>query len=380
MKLHFRNLFLPACALVALAGFSSCHKYSPDEPFPTVYTSSLFTGSNNKMVYSLDPKTGEMKWKIPVDGEVHATPVLFNNFLWVGTSTGVLYQINYKEGSVVDTVHYGAPIEGTPLAYNGNLLVPAGNILHYVNLSNFGDIWSYDMGGPILSSPTTHRIPDVNDNAIFVSSMSNKVVALDPNGTALWTYTPAAAGAFYSSPCVVNDSFLYVGNDNGNLYALNTQDGTEKWAFATLGQVRSSPIQIGGNVLVGSNDRYFYSVDSATGLLRWKVRTTDGIVSSPAVDNQYVYFGSYDGNLYCVDIIDGAIKWQRPSFGLIKTAPLTYGGAVYIGSFDKNLYKLDTADGGEIWVKNIQGQMEASAIIDTVGGAVVPSISGNYRY
>jgi outer membrane protein assembly factor BamB len=387
MKQNSRNLIIALGAAACLAGFSACNKeYSPDTPFPKVYTPTIYTSSNNKIVYALDPKTGERKWKLPVNGEVHATPVLFANALWVGTSAGWLYKINYEDGVFIDSSNMGGAIEGTPLPYNDLLLVPAGNTLHAIFTSTttvhtiFDDSWSYDMGSPILSSPTVHIIPDVSDKAIFIAGTGNKVTALDVDGSQLWSFNPATPGAFYSSPCVVSDSFLYIGNDNGNMYAVNTYDGTEKWEFATQGQVRSSPISIGGNILFGSSDRNFYSVDDSTGLLRWKIQTNDIIVSSPAVYNQYVYFGSYDDYIYCVDIIDGTVKWKRPSFGLIKASPLIYKGELYLGSFDKNLYKLKADDGSEIWVKNIYGQMETSAILDTVGGAAVPSISGDYRY
>lgn len=381
MKKRLLTAILPAFALISLAGLSSCHDYSPDDPLPEVYRASVFTGSNNQMVYSVDLKSGKMKWKTPVDGEVHATPVLFKDALWVGTHNGNFYQIDYKTGKILQEKQFsGSPIDATPLPFNGNLLLAAGNTLHYIDLNTLEDIWSYNAGGVINASPAVHNIPEIASPAIFLATMSNKVLALDGDGNQLWAFNPAGGQAFYSSPCVTNDSFLYIGNDNGKVYSVNTQDGSLNWEFATQGMVRSSPIQIGGNVLVGSNDRYFYSVDSATGLLRWKTPVSDQVVSSPAVDNQYVYFGSYDGNMYCVDIIDGHIKWQRQSFGLIKSSPTIYNGAVFIGSFDKNLYKLDTADGGEHWVRNIQGQMEASAIVDTIGGAIVPSISGDYPY
>lgn len=381
MKKILQSAIIPALALLSFAGLSSCHDYSPDEPLPVEYTASIFTANNNQMVYSVDPKSGEVKWKTHVDGPVQATPVLYNSALWVITVNGHLYKLSYKTGEVISDRQISATdVGGTPLPYNGNLLVPAGNTLYYINTGTLQDIWTFNAGSIIPSSPTMHNIPGIAEPAIFISTMGNRVTALDVNGSQLWQFSPAGGLSFYSSPCVVNDSFLYIGNTNGNMYAVNTQDGSQKWAFSTQGQILSSPIQIGGNVLFGSNDRNFYSVDSATGLLRWKVQTADMIASSPAVANQYVYFGSYDGNVYCVDIIDGHIKWARQSFGLINASPLVYKDAVYIGSYDKNLYKLDTADGGEFWVSNLQGQMKASSILDTVGGAIVPSISGDYKY
>jgi len=379
MNQHYRNFILAVCAIFCLGNFTACNKYSPDEPFPDVYTPTLFTASNNKIVYALDPQTGDTKWKFSVSAEVHATPVLFSNALWVGTTDGNLYKINHKTGKLIDSIKLDGPIEGTPLPNGSTLLVPAGNKLYAIT-TLMETVWSYDLGSAIMSSPTKHNIVATYNDAIFISGVGNKIAALDQDGTEIWAYTPGTPGAFYSSPCVVNDSFMYIGNDNGSVYALYTQTGTEKWQFATQGQVRSSPIQIGGNVLVGSSDRNFYSIDSATGLLRWKIQTQDVIVSSPSVYNQNVYFGGYDNQIYCIDIIDGVIKWKKSTFGLIKSSPVINGGSVYISSFDKNLYKLDAKDGSQQWVKDIYGQMECSAIIDNINDVSVPSINGDYKY
>lgn len=383
MNLRRRYWLLAASALFTLAGFSSCKDYSSDQPFPDVYSQTLFVSSNNQIVYALDPVSGDRKWKFPVDGEVQATPALYNKNLYVATTTGNLYRIDPQYGTLQTSRNFGVAIVGTPIMRNGVLLVAAGTQLHALDpgtLASIPTIAPYDIGGNIVSSPAIHNIAGGQSKAIFVSGMNNKLAALNQDLQEIWAFTPADAGAFYSSPCVVNDSFAYVGNDNGKLYAVNTVNGTEKWNFTTNGQVRSSPIQIGGNVMVGSNDRNFYSVDSSTGLLRWKVLTGDAVQSSPSVYNQLVYFGSYDGNMYCVDIIDGTVKWKQLTFGLVKASPVLYRGDVYFGSFDKNLYRLDAMTGGQKFVFNINGQMATSPIIDSVGGAAVPSISGDYRY
>ena len=374
---------MAASAVFTLAGLSSCKDYSPDQPFPDVYTQTLFVSSNNQIVYAIDPISGESKWKFPVAGEVHATPLLYNKNLYVGTLDGNLYRIDPQYGTEQTVRNFGAPIVGTPIVRENVLLIAAGARLYAVDpvsLSDIVGITPFDIGGDIMASPAIHNIAGGQTKAIFIAGMNNRVVALNESLQQIWSFTPTQNGAFYSSPCVINDSFLYIGNDNGRLYALKTVDGTEKWNFVTNGQVRSSPIQIGGNVLFGSSDRYFYSVDSALGQLRWKVQTGDEIQSSPAVYNQNVYFGSYDRSFYCVDIIDGTIKWTQLTSQLIKSSPVIYRGDVYFGSYDKNLYRLDANDGSQKFVFNINGQMATSPIIDSVGGAAVPSISGDYKY
>ena len=393
MNLHRHYCILAASAILTLTGLSSCKKdYSKDTPLPDVYTPTLFVSSDNQIVYALDPISGEKKWKVTVDAGVTATPMIYNKTLYVGTTAGTLYALDAQYGTQKVTANFAAPIIGTPIMRGNNmLLVTAGTKLYALDPNTLQEltfnnpthdpIGPYDMGGAIMSSPAIHNIPGKKDNAIFISSMNNNVVALNDSLLVIWTFSPADAQGFYSSPCVVNDSFLYIGNDNGKIYAVNTQDGTQKWSFTTGGQVRSSPIQIGGNVLVGSSDRNFYSVDSSTGLLRWKYLTGDAIQSSPAVFNQNVYFGSYDNYFYCIDIIDGHKVWDIPTAALIKSSPVIYNGDVYFGGFDKLLYRLNVTTGAqEINPISINGQMQTSPIVDQVGSIAVPSISGNYKY
>lgn len=369
---------------VMIIGAVSCKKYSDDEPLPDIYKSSVFVSSDNRIVYSLDKETGKKNWEFQADAPVKATPVLFKDALYIATTNGTLYKIDRQYGKEIDKRTFYSPIYATPIGYNNMLIVAVySDTVYAVNPDSIsGDlIWKKSTGGQIQASPTIHTIAGRGETGLFIGSMANKVLALNiDDGSTLWTYTPADAGAFYSSPCVSNDSFLYTGNDNGYLYAVKTYDGNQKWQFHTDGQVRSSPISIGGNVLFGSSDRYFYSVDTATGLLRWKVLTDDRIVSSPAVDNQYVYFGSYDFYIYCVDIIDGTTKWKTKTFGLVQSSPVVADGNVYCGSYDKNLYVLDTADGGQKWVFDVMGQMATSPVVDTLGGVAVPSISGAYPF
>lgn len=388
MNLRKRYCILAASAVLAITGLNSCKDYSPDTPLPVTYSQTLFVGSDNQIVYALDPISLEKKWKFSADGEVLSTPLVKNKILYLGTSAGTLYAINAQTGEKITTRNFGNPIIGTPILRGDMLIVVEGTIIHLLKPNDLTDYYpilvnisELDLGGPIMASPAIHNIAGGTQKAIFVATMNNNVIALNELLQTQWTFTPAEAGAFYSSPCVVNDSFVYIGNDNGSVYAINSVGGTQKWSFTTGARVRSSPIQIGGNVLVGSDDRNFYSVDSATGLLRWKVQTGDAIQSSPVVFNQNVYFGSFDSKFYCVDIIDGKVKWDVPTQALIKSSPVAFNGDIYFGGYDKLLYRLDATTGAQrVFPYNINGQMATSPVIDAISTVYVPSISGDYKY
>ena len=72
----------------------------------------------------------------------------------------------------------------------------------------------------------------------------------------------------------------------------------KKWAFHTRNAIDSTPAVVGGMVYVGSEDGNLYALDVATGAMKWAFHTAGYIDSSPVVADGVVYIGSEDGNLY----------------------------------------------------------------------------------
>jgi outer membrane protein assembly factor BamB len=177
--------------------------------------------------------------------------------------------------------------------------------------------------------------------------------------------------AVVSSPAVVS-GVLYVGSNDHNLYALDTNSGTLKCKFRTGGRVPSSPAVSEGTVYFGSYDGYFYALDLA-GKLKWKFQTGgerryaakhlhgaepagetmpdpfDLFLSSPAVVNGVVYFGSGDGNVYALDAATGTQKWRFQTGDVVHSSPAVVDGIVYAGSWDTYFYAIDASSGKEKW-------------------------------
>ena len=65
--------------------------------------------------------------------------------------------------------------------------------------------------------------------------------------------------------------------------------------------MHSSPTVLDGVVYVGSEDGNVYAADAATGALRWSYQTGAGVHSSPTVLDGVVYIGSGDSYLYALD-------------------------------------------------------------------------------
>jgi eukaryotic-like serine/threonine-protein kinase len=63
----------------------------------------------------------------------------------------------------------------------------------------------------------------------------------------------------FSSPTVA-DSTVYIGSDDGNLYAFDTETGDRRWQYSTDAAVTSTPAVSEGRAYVGSNDQRLHAV------------------------------------------------------------------------------------------------------------------------
>lgn len=210
-----------------------------------------------------------------------------------------------------------------------------------------------------FASPGTDSAPvmfrgDARHTGVYAGS---KV----PAGKVKWTFR--TGNKVRSAPAFYNGA-VYVGSDDGHLYALDAQTGAPKWKFQAAGAVSSSPAVYQDTVYIEAGDAAFHAVDINTGRERWTVKTGPPIPpdpklmsngkwefehASPAIADGTVYFGSADGSIYALEPATGKQQWSFKTAGRIRAAPAVADGVVYAGSMDGNLYALDAKTGAQKW-------------------------------
>lgn len=170
----------------------------------------------------------------------------------------------------------------------------------------------------------------------------------------LWTFT--TGGAVETSPSVVN-GIVYVGSDDGCVYALDAANGTLIWNYSTGGPVQSSPAVVGGVVYIGGyHSHAVFALNAYTGALVWS-SPTDSIypneISSTAVANGLVYVdicnNGYGGELDSFNASTGNLVWKyAPGNAWLPSSPAVYGGEVYIGT-SQEVVALDATSGEPSW-------------------------------
>jgi len=225
------------------------------------------------------------------------------------------------------------------------------------NAATTGEDWPMFRGGPALAGVAGGKLPDRLE--------------------LVWTFKTAAS--VKSSAAIVQDR-VFIGSDDGNVYALALADGKKVWAFKTGGGVESSPLVMEGKVFVGSGDGFVYALEAATGKLAWKYETGDKVLGAPNsvklnVGNgvgapaatpiasaaggvlpdsrrdgrpTFVLVGSYDFKLHCIDAITGRSNWVYETGNYINGSPAVANGQAVFGGCDGLLHVISLAEGKQV--------------------------------
>jgi eukaryotic-like serine/threonine-protein kinase len=156
--------------------------------------------------------------------------------------------------------------------------------------------------------------------------------------------------AGYATPPVVANGLVYVGSNDGKVYALDASTGAKVWSFRTSGSFYG-PAVANGVVYVASSNHYMYALDASTGTKLWRHK---GGYSSLAVADGVVYLAAWSHRVYALDASTGAELWRSRTGALIESCPAVSDGAVYvvIGSYPARVWALDATTGGKLWRVN----------------------------
>jgi outer membrane protein assembly factor BamB len=203
--------------------------------------------------------------------------------------------------------------------------------------------WVVGTNGSVRSSPA------IVDGVVYVGSDDGYVYAINTTrGTARKWEVGDTIG---SSPAIL-DGKIIIGSSDGRVHALNVTTGHSIWNSSYLGDpVESSPTIADDKVFIGSANGTVYALSQQTGDVIWKNITTPKMLvkSSPAVVDDVVYIGSNDGWVYAFNATDGNQIWKNETLGEVESSPTVVDGVVFVGSKDTRVYALNATNGFQIW-------------------------------
>lgn len=284
-----------------------------------LYIGTCFHGDLEKdtYMYAINRFSGEEIWKVLIYGEV-AEPVQFDDdkiYFCTFFDNKKIYALNKINGSVHWTYN-------THLPYCANIPMLKDNSLY----AAYYDTWWLDGGLFKINATNGHTIwkkllpPGPWDNSITSDGEDRIFLALyadrtmnaynDSDGSLIWIYPlhgkPLSFNAYHNG-------VVFIADNQGYVYALNSTDGTLIWENK-IGSIVdiSSPTLSGGLLFVGTRDfdeGAFFALDETTGEILWKYTIGSSITAPPTIADGMMMCGTDDWHMYAFDFGIGCGDW-----------------------------------------------------------------------
>jgi outer membrane protein assembly factor BamB len=309
----------------------------------------LAVDSPNKVV-AVDTATGDAVWSTPTgDLQVSGAPAIGNGFVYLTTMTDD---------------ETGGPNPGALIA---------------LDVATGAEKWRYPTDASIQSSPA------LANGTVYISTRDGKLMAVDATtGQMRWSFdiyagTPPTDIAWYigrltslapSSPTVAN-GVVYVGNNAGQVIAIDADSGTEKWRFQTDGMF-SSALAFADNRLyfasvktdesagIDPENSWVYALDATNGNRLWQKQVgmveiaspvvVDGRVFMEVLDRHVISEGGHTDSVWALDAKTGGVVWKYDGGANSYFYDVVYaGGILYVPNFNGLVYAFDARDGHLVW-------------------------------
>lgn len=208
---------------------------------PAVSEDQIFAGSYNNTLIALDKSNGFEKWSFKNAKDRYiASPLVVGDKVYAPNTDKYLYALN-TGGDLLWSFKTAGPNWTKPVSdgqyiylasmdhflYAFNLEYPTASLVIDRNGSRSlveKPLWSVDLGAAVVADPV------LSDAKVLVATIDGKLHSVDTaSGKIAWTFTDGDQyNSIWGAPVVTNDA-VYLGNANGDLFAISPETGKAIW-------------------------------------------------------------------------------------------------------------------------------------------------------
>jgi len=202
--------------------------------------------------------------------------------------------------------------------------------------------WPHDLtsrDGYSYPAPTTVPLtiadtvqPVVVGGRLFVGTQEGGVYAIATfDGTTLWS--ASLPGGTAATAAVEADTVVFA-SLTGIVRGFGASDGALRWEFDSGKAITGAPLTTAGRVFVADHGGWVTALDVASGAPVWRTRLSAPVLGGMAADDTTLYIGSEDMRVHAVRLADGTIRAQASvrgqSFRMLW--PVVHGPFVWVSS------------------------------------------------
>lgn len=311
---------------------------------PLEYKNSILVANAIDGLSSFNKNNKNLNWHLELKYGIEASGVIVNDTLYVGSLDGIMYSVQAETGQVNWKFDTKAEITAQPLVYNGLVYFLNGaSSLFSLDAKTGRQNWVYSRQETATKMTIRGGSRPTFSNGIIYSGFSDgSVVAINAStGTPLWEVSLNKNGRFkdIDATPVIDADHIYINSYDDKLYCLSKTNGSIIWKYPTGGA--TAPVLTGNKIIFSTSTGSVISLDKKTGDPIWKKTDIKGIATEPLIVGGLIIFGESQGSLKAVDLLTGVEKSSFDPGKGIMSKPSSEGNSIYFISGEANVYQVD---------------------------------------
>jgi outer membrane protein assembly factor BamB len=254
-------------------------------------------------------------------------------------------------------------------------------------------LWESSVGGGV-GDYFSRLKPTIAYNKLYSASREGDVIAFElESGSELWSadlsdingergFFDSRQSALLNGGPIAGIKKIFIGSENGEVFALNAENGELDWQGKIKGEVIAAPAIDSGILVVNSASGVIKAFNASNGQDEWQIEqevpalTLRG-VSAPAISSGGVIVGAADGTLVVYILESGQQGWtvevgeasgstQLERVIDVDSAPVIYGDKIYVISAQGHLSAIDLRSGRMVWERQYSSYRQLSISGNTI--------------
>ncbi|HGJ5876465.1 MAG TPA: outer membrane protein assembly factor BamB [Arsenophonus sp.] len=278
----------------------------------TVSGDKLYIGTETGKVIVLNKADGEVTWETDVAGEALSQPVVSDGLVLIHTSNGVLQALDAQTGQSKWSINldsstlsirgksapatvYGIAIVGSNGSRISAVVLAQGQIAWQQYISQISGATEIDRLHDVNMTP----VIDINSGAIFAIAYNGDLVAMDMRSSQIiWKRDLGSV-----NDIIVANDIIYLVDQNDHVLAIRKTDGITLWSQdALLHRNLTAPAIYDGYLVVGDGEGYLHWLDTQDGqfVAQHKVDSS-GLLSRPVIASDKLLLQAKNGTVYLIE-------------------------------------------------------------------------------
>ncbi|MBY8965804.1 outer membrane protein assembly factor BamB [Algiphilus sp.] len=317
----------------------------------TLHRDALFTADADGRVYALNRENGDVIWRADTDLALSGGPTVEGDQVLVGSRDAELVALSRADGSELWRTTVSSEVVAPP-ASNGETVIvrTVDGRVAALSAGDGSQLWATKRTVP----PLTLRglsAPVIVGRIVISGLETGRLVAqrLD-DGEPVWTQAVSVPSgrseleriADIDAPLLVEGSTLYAMSYGGDVAALDVYSGDVRWRRAIRTYSGGAVSEDGERLYVTDEEGSVWALETSNGAAAWKSEALSWRrLSAPAVHQGFVAVADFEGYVHYLSPENGRIVGrERPLGDRVDVMPLVADSHLFLADVEGRVVAL----------------------------------------